>query len=149
MSKKCVVSKNNAKSNDDQWLLKIYHHGTLMMVQFVLKRGNTFENEIISREIHFRRMILSFLMMMTSGFSGITGNWLDLKWWLHCFLYMYFSRDWSANELALWIRKFIEIAITRKFRKSQTPKWSLCRRILLRKLQEINTEILTPSFTLK
>ena len=54
--------------------LKIYHHGTLMMLQFILKRANTFENKIISRENHFRRMILSFLMMMTSGFSGITGN---------------------------------------------------------------------------
>ena len=51
-----------------------------MMLQFILKRANTFENKIISRENHFRRMILSFLMMMTSGFSGITGNWLDLEW---------------------------------------------------------------------
>ena len=46
-------------------------------------------------------MILSFLMMMTSGFSGITGNWLDLDWWLHCFfIYVFQQRlisQWTGS----------------------------------------------------
>ena len=89
--------------------LKIYHHGTLvmdhhwwysisLMVQFILKRGNTFENSVISRDIHFREMILSFLMMMTS-FSGTAGNWLELDWWLHYFWNISAETDQPMNWL--------------------------------------------------
>ena len=53
---------------------------------------------------------------------------------------LYFSREWSANELALWTRRVIEISIARKFRKSQTPKRTICWRILLRKLLRRNSD---------
>ena len=114
-----------------------------MMVQFILKRANTFENKIISREIHFRRMILSFLMMMTSGFSGITGNWLDLDWWLHCFfIYVFQQRlisQWtgSMDQKMYWNRHrqksseesnsqmvFMPTNITTKITKNKYPNFN-------------------------
>ena len=93
MSKNCVVSKNNAKSNDDQWLpSKDIYHGTLTMLQLIFKRGNTFQNRIIwNFEERFisEKWFLVFLWWWQAAWLQVTRCTLTLYRWYHIRLYQW------------------------------------------------------------